>query len=152
MTSAKFSRFWTPSPLVRILSIEITQPPPPIVRNRPPPFRPLTADVICEWPHTVVPPLSPFFSSSTQWHQLREGVMKKKVTARPRVLWNLPVKTSNGCRTRYRTAATWRRGCSHRADAMPNGSDSGSEAPPIPWKSKSGLPFPGIAAFWNIRE
>ena len=49
-TSAKFSRFWTPSPLVRILSIEITQPPPPIVRNRPPPSLPLTADVICEWP------------------------------------------------------------------------------------------------------
>ena len=27
MTSAKFSGFWTPSPLVRIYSIEITQPP-----------------------------------------------------------------------------------------------------------------------------
>ena len=42
------------SPLVRILSIEITQPPPPFVRNRPTPPAPLAADVICEWPLSLL--------------------------------------------------------------------------------------------------
>ena len=55
MTSAKFSGFLTPSPLVRIFTIEITQPPPPTVRICVPPSLPLSADVICEWPLTMRP-------------------------------------------------------------------------------------------------
>ena len=51
MTSVYFSGFLTPPPPVRIYSIEITQPPPPIVRNwLTPPPPPLSTDVICTWP------------------------------------------------------------------------------------------------------
>ena len=43
-----------PPPPVRIYSIEITQPPPPIVRNWLTPPPPLSTDVICTWPHIVL--------------------------------------------------------------------------------------------------
>ena len=42
--------------------------------------------------HTVVPPLSPSPSSSTRWYSTEKGY-EKKVTATPRVLRNLAVKT-----------------------------------------------------------
>ena len=48
----KFRDFGPPPPLVRIPSIEITQPRPPFVRNRPTPPPPLLADVICECPQS----------------------------------------------------------------------------------------------------
>ena len=48
MTSSQFLWFLTPLPLY---SKEITQPPPPIVRNWLTPL-PLSTDVICKWPLT----------------------------------------------------------------------------------------------------
>ena len=48
-----FRDFWPDPPPVRIVSIEITQPPPLIVRNL---LTPLRTDVICTWPLSYLLP------------------------------------------------------------------------------------------------